>query len=220
MVNHFSRTQILMMAGVVIAGGIVHSSVSLLTSNAPALAQTIGSFAELRVSSGNGFDSPQVTITQINNNDFARLRLLTFGKFAWDIATGGSGNEMNFFNSGGAGNAMTLRPNGNLILAGSLQEGSSRTLKENISELSSQEAMRTLAGLNPVKFRYKADTEKANHVGFIAEDVPDLVAKPDRKGLNSMDIVGVLTKAVQEQQKTILALSKKVESLERQNVEN
>ncbi len=39
-------------------------------------------------------------------------------------------------------------------------------------------------------------------MGFIAEDVPDLIATKDRKGLSPMDIVAVLTKVVQEQQKT------------------
>jgi acetolactate synthase small subunit len=51
-------------------------------------------------------------------------------------------------------------------------------------------------------------------VGFIAEDVPDLVATTDRKGLSAMDIVAVLTKAVKEQQKTIEALTEKVKMLE------
>lgn len=37
-------------------------------------------------------------------------------------------------------------------------------------------------------------------MGFIAEDVPDLVATPNRKSLSPMDIVAVLTKVVQEQQ--------------------
>jgi hypothetical protein len=41
------------------------------------------------------------------------------------------------------------------------------------------------------------------HVGFIAEDVPELVATSDWKGLESMDIVAVLTKVVQEQQKAM-----------------
>jgi hypothetical protein len=226
MTNHFSRTQILMATGVVIAGAIVASSVPLLTGNAPAQAQTggISSFKAVRLSSDFGFGIPHLAINQENTNDFARIRFSNSGNIpAWDIAVGPfpskNAQVMNFFNSFG-GNVMTLRTNGNLEIKGALQQGSSRTLKKNISELSSQEAMKTLAGLNPVKFRYKADTQKANHVGFIAEDVPDLVATPDRKGLNSMDIVGVLTKAVQEQQKTILDLSKKVESLERQNAAN
>jgi hypothetical protein len=52
------------------------------------------------------------------------------------------------------------------------------------------------------------------HVGFIAEDVPDLVATPDRKALSPMDIVALLTKVVQEQQKTIAELTEKVSRLE------
>ena len=40
-------------------------------------------------------------------------------------------------------------------------------------------------------------------VGFIAEDVPELVATKDRKAMSAMDVVAVLTKAVQEQQDTL-----------------
>lgn len=61
--------------------------------------------------------------------------------------------------------------------------------------------METLTRLDPVTFKYKADDEA--HVGFIAEDVPDLVATGDRKGLSAMDIVAVLTKVVQQQQKEL-----------------
>ena len=52
------------------------------------------------------------------------------------------------------------------------------------------------------------------HVGFIAEDAPTLVASKDRKGMSSMDVVAVLTKVVQEQQRTIAELSRKVAKLE------
>jgi len=58
-------------------------------------------------------------------------------------------------------------------------------------------------------------------VGFIAEDVPALVATKDRKRLSPMDIVAVITRVVQEQQKTnqeqqtvIKTLTKKVAQLE------
>ncbi len=93
-------------------------------------------------------------------------------------------------------------------------DASSRALKENINELTVQEAMNTLTGLDPVKFNYKSDKED-KHVGFIAEDVPELVAMKDRKGLSAMDIVAVLTKVVQEQQKTIAELKKKVSAIQR-----
>ncbi len=108
---------------------------------------------------------------------------------------------------------------------------SSKAYKDNIKELSSQEALDTLAGLSPVKYVYKSDRDQ-QHVGFIAEDVPELVATKDRKGLSSMDVVAVLTRVVkeqqgvieelqkrqnkiEEQQKTISALSQKVSELER-----
>ena len=75
--------------------------------------------------------------------------------------------------------------------------------------------MDTLKSLNPVKFSYKASSDE-HHVGFIAEDVPELVATKDKKGMSSMDVVVVLTKVVQEQQKTIAELSRKMSELERE----
>jgi hypothetical protein len=85
---------------------------------------------------------------------------------------------------------------------------SSRELKENIKEVSAEEAINTLENLKPVAFNYK-EGDRDLHVGFIAEDVPELVATSDRKGLESMDIVAVLTKVVQEQQKSIQELLKR-----------
>jgi hypothetical protein len=63
-----------------------------------------------------------------------------------------------------------------------------------------------------VTFSYKVSPEE-NHVGFVAEDVPDLVATQDRKGLSPMDIVAVLTKVVQEQQKTMQEQQKAISTL-------
>jgi hypothetical protein len=78
---------------------------------------------------------------------------------------------------------------------------SSRALKKDIRPLPAHDAAQALASLEPVTFKYKVNNE--SHVGFIAEDVPDLVASADRKGLGSMDIVAVLTKVVQQQQTEI-----------------
>ncbi len=89
---------------------------------------------------------------------------------------------------------------------------SSRSYKQNIESLSSDEAVTTLANLDPVKFEYKADPSE-KHVGFIAEDVPDLVATGDHAGLSPMDVVAVLTKVVQEQQKTISGQQQALEEL-------
>jgi len=92
---------------------------------------------------------------------------------------------------------------------------SSRAYKENIKTLTKEEADQALDGLSPVKFNYKIDKED-RHVGFIAEDVPELVATKDRKGLSPMDIVAVLTRVVQEQKNTIAELSKKVDAMQQE----
>ena len=76
---------------------------------------------------------------------------------------------------------------------------SSREYKDDIADLTTKDAFDALEGLTPVTYVYKADRTQ-QHVGFIAEDVPDLVATQDRKGLSSMDVVAVLTKVVKEQQ--------------------
>ena len=91
---------------------------------------------------------------------------------------------------------------------------SSREYKKDIEKLTGDEAVDALKKLRPVKFSYKINS-KERHVGFIAEDAPDLVATKDRKGMSSMDVVAVLTKVVQEQQRTIAELSRKVTELER-----
>lgn len=65
----------------------------------------------------------------------------------------------------------------------------------------------------PVRYAYVVDPAE-RHVGFIAEDVPDRVATRDRKTLSPMDIVAVLARAVQEQQRTIAELAAKVKALE------
>jgi hypothetical protein len=100
-----------------------------------------------------------------------------------------------------------------LTAGGTWTNGSSRDYKENISAISAEEAVVTLAALTPVKFNYKVDKDE-KHVGFIAEDVPELVAMKDRKSLSPMDIVAVLTKVVQELKTENEGLKAKNDSLE------
>ena len=90
---------------------------------------------------------------------------------------------------------------------------SSRELKKDIAAVTTEAAMQTLENLQPVTFTYK-EGDADGHVGFIAEDVPELVATPDRKGLEAMDIAAVLTKVVQEQQKLLRELQAKIARLE------
>jgi hypothetical protein len=85
---------------------------------------------------------------------------------------------------------------------GAWNPASSKELKENIKNLSVEEATAAVNGLNPVKYNYKKN-KKEEHVGFIAEEVPDLLAMNGRKSLSTLDIVAVLTKVVQQQQEFI-----------------
>ena len=98
--------------------------------------------------------------------------------------------------------------------AGSWINASSRTVKQDIHDLDGNAAFDAFKALQPVTFAYKAAPAQTR-VGFIAEDVPALVATPDRKGLSSMDIVAVLTKVVQEQQRTIDAMQARLQQLEK-----
>ena len=101
---------------------------------------------------------------------------------------------------------------------GDWNSASSREVKENIKNLASDEAMEALEALNPVKFNYKLHKEEEK-VGFIAEDVPELVATNSRKNLSTMDIVAVLTKVLQEQQRMTLEQQKIIAELKKEIAE-
>ena len=159
----------------------------------------------------------------------------------WDVA----GNESNFFvrdttggsqlpfriqpgtptntvtlkNSGFVGigtwePSHTLHVVGDALITGNLELGSSRSLKKDIRFLDTIDASAALAALEPVRFHYKTSPEEES-LGFIAEDVPDLVATKSRKSLSTMDVVAVLTKVVQDQQATIARLENSVNQLEK-----
>ena len=158
------------------------------------------------------------------------MELKTTGRNATFILQRNDGGAINFVNATpaygqfGTGNnypvrilvnqayKMQLNADGSLQLAngagctagGHWYDGgiSSRELKENIEELGVAESQAALEQLVPVKYSYKVEKGE-RHVGFIAEDVPELVATKDRKAVGAMDVVGVLTKVVKEQQKTM-----------------
>jgi hypothetical protein len=101
-----------------------------------------------------------------------------------------------------ANGSITSSTGATLTAGGVWTDFSSREYKDNIETLAAEDAFDALKGLNPVRFVYKRDMSE-KHVGFIAEDVPDLVASKGRNGISPMDIVAVLTKVVQEQQSMV-----------------
>jgi hypothetical protein len=114
---------------------------------------------------------------------------------------------------GGAPHPLTMDSGAHVTVGGVWTDASSRELKEDIQDLSSERALEALSELEPKTYHYRVSPEEKN-VGFIAEDVPDLVATNDRKSLAPMDIVGVLTKVVQDQQDQIEAQNQRLEQLE------
>jgi hypothetical protein len=99
-------------------------------------------------------------------------------------------------------NSLSMASGATCTAGGVWTSTSSREAKENIKNLTTDEAIEALDGLTPVKFNYKAEKEE-EYVGFIAEDVPELVSTKDRKHMTPMDVVAVLTKVVQDQQKSL-----------------
>ena len=99
---------------------------------------------------------------------------------------------------------LQLASGAHVTAGGVWTNASSRTLKQGIASLPLDQAVAAVEQLAPVTYTYKASPDE-RHVGFIAEDVPDLVATADRQSLAAMDIVAVLTKVVQAQQETLRA---------------
>jgi hypothetical protein len=148
-------------------------------------------------------------------NDFP-VRIVANGGWKMELTSAGRLNMST--NTGGGGGGYYDETNGDWT------NGSSREYKENIAELKADDAVTAFSELKPVTFKYKGAPKGDSQVGFIAEDVPELVAKRDRKGLAPMDIVAVITKVLQEQyklneqqQKTIAELKKRVAELEKKS---
>jgi hypothetical protein len=168
--------------------------------------------AQLHVASGEVRFPPGSAAAAGNNTHF---------NFATDGKNYIRGTTIIADNGGlvGIGTASPANPlqmgSGAFVSAGGVwTNASSRDFKDEIQDLSAADAEKTLDGLNPVTYKYK-NTENEHHVGFIAEDVPDLVAVEGRKSLSPMDIVAVLTKVVQDQKKAIEDLNAKVAELEK-----
>lgn len=156
-----------------------------------------------------------IKVETVATDKYALINLVSSGTGGSEIAYNNffrlysdTGEKMRVTNTGDVGIG-TVNPSAKLHVAGQVFcaggcTSSSRKLKENITELDENEALIALAELRPTKFTYKHNQEP--EVGFIAEDVPSLVAKKGRNGLDAMDIVAVLTKVVQRHENKLMTL--------------
>jgi hypothetical protein len=135
--------------------------------------------------------------------------------------------------SGASPNGPDISTGGDLFLQYDLEAGSDIYYSGDLTDLSpgpafkgadgsaevtAAEARGVLDRLTPVVYTSE-DTEDgkttaATRVGFVAEDIPEMIAGPDGKGYRPIDLVAVLTKIVQEQQATIEDLEARLSALE------
>jgi hypothetical protein len=129
------------------------------------------------------------------------------------------GGLVQFYNGGTAVGSITS--NGTTT---NYNTSSDYRLKENVAPM--QDALATVAQLNPVTYTWIADGSDGQ--GFIAHElqavVPDCVTgekdavdaegNPQYQGVDTSFLVGILTKAIQEQQALITALTARVAALE------
>ncbi len=143
----------------------------------------------------------------VQGNGDAQFGVLTPGKSLNLLAGGTSKMVINAAGQVSFGNpppavpatdAMMTSTGAHLTVGGVWTNNSSRAAKQDIEPITSAQARDTVRALQPVGYRYKTELDERN-VGFIAEDVPELVATRNRKGLAAMDITAVLTKVVQDQ---------------------
>lgn len=116
------------------------------------------------------------------------------------VASGGK--ELIVTGLDSTGGMKLILGNGAMNTGGQWLDASSRAYKENIKDLDEKTAMEAFAKLEPVTYNYKTNKNEPI-VGFIAEDVPDVVASNTRDTLSALELVALLTKVVQVQEKTL-----------------
>ncbi|WP_437764025.1 tail fiber domain-containing protein [Sorangium sp. So ce281] len=122
-----------------------------------------------------------------------------------------AGTTVNIGTIGGSGATVTLL--GDVRTNAGVTVTSSAAVKERIQTLPAEEALSVFRHLTPVTYAYKDDPEKRLLVGFIAEDVPDLVGTPDRKAIAPFSILAVLTRVVQAHDQALQALERRLDAM-------
>lgn len=151
---------------------------------------------------GVGTDGPQVKLHAVGN----RIRIDNGGGRSLDLRADGSALDLE---SNGAD--LYINNNNRPVRIRNQQSVSSRELKENIADFTTREATEALEGLNPVSFNWNDDGEKTRHIGFIAEESPEIAKSADEKAIIPVHILAILSKVVQEQQRAISAMRRQLD---------
>ena len=158
--------------------------------------------------SGNPF--LQVRTSGSGNNPYIRLQADTL---TWDIqgTFSNAGDEL-YFLYGGAARSYINSSTGAYVAV------SDQRLKKNITDISY--GLSAVMALRPVEYLMNDEADDAQkHLGFIAQEAMEVVPSSvsqmtgDTYGMDKVEIVAVLTKAIQEQQAMIAQLQADIDSL-------
>ena len=164
-------------------------------------------FAQFHVRGRGGFDRPQIRATQLNPQEFARLRLET-GQQSWDMSAGPDGS-LRFF-SGGA-DRVVVGANGTLS-ATAINQTSDRNAKQDFKRVDARSVLAKVAALPISEWQFKTDAEGSRHVGPMAQDFREAFGLgTDERHIATVDADGVALAAIQglnevvEEQRAALA---------------
>lgn len=150
-------------------------------------------FAQFHVRGSGGFDLPQIRATQLNPQDFARLRLET-GQQSWDMSAGPDGS-LRFF-SGGA-DRVVVGANGTLS-ATAINQTSDRNAKQDFKPVDARSVLAKVAALPISEWQFKTDAEGSRHVGPMAQDFREAFGLgTDERHIATVDADGVALAAIQ-----------------------
>ena len=110
----------------------------------------------------------------------------------------------------------TLFSDGTLTISGSLNENSDARLKENVKTIDG--ALDKVTRLRGVEYNMIADEDKSTKLGFIAQEVeevvPELVSdKGEHKAVSYTNTIALLVEAMKEQQKQIDDLQSQIDAM-------
>lgn len=187
-------------------------------ANVAMLSGTSSNGGDLKLARGNGNNAVILGTDALGNGGhltmYNNAQKAIFG--AGNALT--NGGELYLNNSSGTQTIYETGNTGNITCV-SLTQTSSRKVKKNITDMTTEEA-RKLLELEPVSFDYKEEAQGTDRRGFIAEDVakvlPNVVTPETENAPASLDyiqLIPYLVKMVQEQQKDIEELKKKIEKL-------
>jgi hypothetical protein len=136
----------------------------------------------------------------------------------FNVANNSSSLGWKFY--GGTTEVGRLDGTGNLEVTGYVQgtsviQTSLRSLKKDIQPFTAS-ALKVFEKAQVRTFKFKADSTGRTRIGFIADEVPDEMAPPQRNGVDQSNTVALLVKAVQELTEQNKALQQEIREIKEQ----